>query len=248
MTILKEAVVADIPVLWAEPVTPSARKLVIWLPGFSGSKEGVRNNLLDLASAGFVGMSFDPCQHGVRRIESVEALRARVRGNIRRYFWPILAQTAEETPQIIDWAVRTLGVAPLAGMGGISMGGDIAVAAAGVDQRIQAVVAGIATADWLRPGSFEPPGEPNAVAQACYDQRNPLTHLELYRHRPAISFQCGAQDRQVPPDGAQRFVAALHAIYAEQPERLEVFCQPDTPHKFTEVMWQNGLRWFASNL
>ena len=248
MTILKQAMVADIPVLWAEPAHQLARKLVIWLPGFSGSKEGVQNYLLDLAAAGFVGLSFDPCQHGERRSESVEALRARVRGNIRRYFWPILAQTAEETPQIIDWAVHTLGVAPLVGMGGISMGGDIAVAAAGVDQRIRAVAACIATADWLRPGSFEPPGAPDAFAQACYDRRNPLTHLELYRHRPAISFQCGAQDQQVPPDGAQRFVAALHASYAEQPEQLDVFCQPDTPHKFTEVMWQNGLRWFAKNL
>ncbi len=248
MTILKQAMVADIPLLWAEPATHAPRKLVIWLPGFSGSKESVQNNLLDLAAAGFVGLSFDPCQHGERRSESVEALRARVRGNIRRYFWPILAQTAEETPQIIDWAVHTLGAVPLAGMGGISMGGDIAVAAAGVDQRIRAVAACIATADWLRPGSFEPPGEPDAVAQACYDRRNPLTHLELYRHRPAISFQCGAQDQQVPPDGAQRFVAALHPIYAEQPEQLEVFCQPDTPHKFTEVMWQSGLRWFAKYL
>jgi hypothetical protein len=72
--------------------------------------------------------------------------------------------------------------------------------------------------------------------------------LDLYRHCPAISFQCGAQDQQVPPDGAQRFVAGLHAIYAEQPEQLDVFCQPDTPHKFTEVMWQNGLRWFVKNL
>ena len=67
MTILKQAMVADIPVLWAEPATQAPRKLVIWLPGFSGSKESVQNNLLDLAAAGFVGLSFDPCQHGERR-------------------------------------------------------------------------------------------------------------------------------------------------------------------------------------
>jgi uncharacterized protein len=248
MTMLKQALVTDIPVLWAEPTTQAPCKLVIWLPGFSGSKESVQNNLLDLAAAGFVGLSFDPAQHGERRHESVEELRARVRGNIRRYFWPILAQTAEETPRIIDWAVQTLGVASAVGMGGISMGGDIAVAAAGVDLRITAVVACVATADWLRPGSFEPPGVPDAVAQAAYDQRNPLTHLAFYRHCPAISFQCGAQDQQVPPDGAQRFVAALHAMYAQQPDRLEIFLQPDTAHQFTETMWQNGLRWFVKEL
>ena len=248
MTMLKQALVTDIPVLWAEPATQAPRKLVIWLPGFSGSKEGVQNNLLDLAAAGFVGLSFDPVQHGERRHESVEELRARVRGNIRRYFWPILAQTAEETPRVIDWAIQTLGVASTVGMGGISMGGDIAVAAAGVDRRIEAVVACVATPDWLRPGSFEPPGAPDAIAQAAYDRRNPLTHLSLYRHCPAISFQCGAQDQQVPPDGARRFVAALHTNYAQQPERLEIFLQPDTAHKFTGTMWQNGLRWFGKHL
>jgi dienelactone hydrolase len=240
--------VAGIPLIWVEPEQATLRRLVIWLPGFSGSKEGVESNLLDLAAAGFVGLSFDPYQHGERRVESLEALRERVRGNIRRYFWPILAQTAEETPAIIDWAKQTLGVNPQVGMGGISMGGDISVAAAGVDRRIVAVAACIATADWLRPGSFEPPGVPDAAAQSCYDRRNPLTHLESYDHCPAISFQCGAQDQQVPPDGAQRFVSALHTRSVCQPDRLEVVLQPETAHKFTPQMWQNALRWFASTL
>src|SRR5436190_2038716 len=103
MPTLKQAVVGGIPVLWAEPETNAQRKLVIWLPGFSGTKEGVQNNLFDLASTGFVGLSFDPFQHGERSSETVDELRGRVRGNLRLYFWPILAQTAEETPQIIDW-------------------------------------------------------------------------------------------------------------------------------------------------
>jgi dienelactone hydrolase len=200
--------------------------------------------LQDLARAGFVGLSFDPLQHGERRIETNDQLRQRVRGNIRRYFWPILAQTAEETPLIIDWAIQILGVAPQVGIGGISMGGDISIAAAGVDPRIVAVAACVATPDWLRPGSFEPPGAPDEFAQACYDRRNPLTHLELYTHCPAITFQCGAEDQQVPPDGAQRFVAALQTTYAQRPGALTIDLQPATAHKFTPEMWQNSLRWF----
>ncbi len=129
------------------------------------------------------------------------------------------------------------------------MGGDIAVAAAGADARIRAVAACIATADWLRPGSFEPPGEPDPVAQAAYDRRNPLTHLADYHACPAITFQCGAQDQQVPPDGAQRFVNALRAtFYAQQPNRLEVFLQPETAHKFTPLMWTNARTWFRRYL
>lgn len=237
--------VDEIPVAWIEPEAEGERCLVIWLTGFSGSKEAVEPQLRVLAGAGYLALSFDPVEHGERRIEPNPQLVSRVRGNIRRYFWPILAKTAEEVPRVIDWAVYRLGVRPQIGMGGISMGGDISVAAAGVDRRILAVSACVATPDWMRPGSFEPPGEPDAAAQACYDRRNPLTHLELYRHRPAIAFQSGEVDRQVPPEGGQQFVSALKGTYyAAQPERLEVYLQPGTPHAFTREMLDRSLAWF----
>jgi len=242
------AKVDDIPILVIAPKETKARPLVIWLTGFSGQKESVEGPLRELAKRGFVALSFDPHQHGERRIESREELVKRVRGNIRRYFWPILARTAEETPKVIDWAVKTLGVRPEVGMGGISMGGDIAVAAAGVDRRIVVVSACIATPDWMRPGSFEPPGEPDAAAQTDYDRRNPLTHLKLYAHRPAIAFQCGAADKQVPPDGATRFVAALQPHYAEAADRLVVDLEPEVPHRFTPRMLENSIQWFTKHL
>ena len=242
------AKVDDIPILVIAPKETKARPLVIWPTGFSGQKESVEAPLRELARHGFVALSFDPYQHGERRIESKEELVKRVRGNIRRYFWPILARTAEETPKVIDWAIKTLGVRPEVGMGGISMGGDIAVAAAGVDQRIIVVSACVATPDWLRPGSFEPPGEPDAAAQADYDRRNPLTHLQLYAHRPAIAFQSGAADKQVPPDGGTRFVAALKPLYAETADRLVVNLEPDVPHRFTPRMLEHSVQWFAKHL
>ena len=242
------AKVDDIPILVIAPKETKGRPLLIWLTGFSGQKESVDAQLRDLAKRGFVALSFDPYQHGERRIESREELVNRVRGNIRRFFWPILARTAEETPKVIDWAVKTLGVRPEVGMGGISMGGDIAVAAAGVDHRIIVVSACVATPDWLRPGSFEPPGEPDAAAQADYDRRNPLTHLQLYAHRPAIAFQSGAADKQVPPDGATRFVAALKPLYGEAADRLVVDLEPDVPHRFTPRMLENSIQWFAKHL
>ena len=240
--------VEGIPILVIAPKETKPRPLVIWLTGFSGQKESVEAHLREFAKQGFVALSFDPHQHGERRIESREELVKRVRGNIRRHFWPILARTAEETPKVIDWAIKTLGVRPEVGMGGISMGGDIAVAAAGVDRRISVVSACIATPDWLRPGSFEPPGEPDTAAQADYDRRNPLTHLQLYAHRPAIAFQSGAADKQVPPDGGTRFVTALKPLYAEVAERLVVNLEPDVPHRFTPRMLDNSIQWFAKHL
>ncbi|MEM7539880.1 MAG: alpha/beta fold hydrolase [Chloroflexota bacterium] len=244
---MNKTIISNIPTIWIEPENTVQKKIVIWLPGFSGTKEAMEPQLRDLAKAGFIGLSFDPHQHGERQIESLDELRARVVGNIRRYFWPILAQTAEEVPTIIDWAMAELGVDSAVGMGGISMGGDISVAAAGVDQRICAVTACIATPDWMRPGSFEPPGEPDDGAQACYDRRNPLTHLELYAHNPAISFQCGADDQQVPPDGAQRFMAALQKQYgADRP--VDVTLHANVPHSFTPAMWANCVDWFTHTM
>lgn len=65
-------------------------------------------------------------------------------------------------------------------------GGDIAVAAAGIDRRIRAVAACISTPDRLRPGSDETPSVPDAYAWNCYRRCNPLTDLALYAHAPAI--------------------------------------------------------------
>ena len=240
--------VGEISILVVAPPETKGRPLVIWLTGFSGQKESVESQLREFANKGFVALSFDPYQHGERRIESNEELVKRVRGNIRRNFWPILAKTAEETPKVIDWAIKTLGVRREAGIGGISMGGDISVAAAGVDPRIIVVSACVATPDWMRPGSFEPPGEPDAAAQADYDRRNPLTHLNLYKHRPAIAFQSGAVDKQVPPDGGARFVAALKPLYGDQADRLVVNLEPDVPHKFTPLMLENSIQWFVKYL
>jgi dienelactone hydrolase len=246
---VNRAYVNGIPIGWIDPGREKDRRLVIWLTGFSGSKDSVEPQLKALAEHGYVAISFDPFQHGERRIEPNPQLVTRVRGNIRRYFWPILAKTAEEVPQVIDWAVKFLQVNPKVGMGGVSMGGDISVAAASVDHRIIAVSACVATPDWMRPGSFEPPGEPDADAQTCYDRRNPLTHLELYRHRPAIAFQSGAIDRQVPPDGGERFVEALRkGIYARHAEKLVVNLQPNIAHRFTPEMWSASVEWFNRHL
>lgn len=242
-----------IPLLWREPSTLDEsnpvvpRRLVIWLPGFSGSKENCEPQLEELSAAGFVALAFDPLQHGERREQSNEELGARILSNIRRHFWPILSHTSRDVSVIIDWAIENLKIEPRIGMGGVSMGGDIAVAAAGLDQRIVCVAACNATGDWLRPGSHEPPGIPDTAAQKCYDECNPLTHLSHYAHCPAISFQCGAIDTQVPPDGALRFIDALQREYSCG-QSVEAVLHEGVAHEFTGAMWRNSLTWFRKYL
>ena len=68
-----------------------------------------------------------------------------------------------------------------------SMGGDIAIALAGIDNRIKRVSVVAASADWLRPGMkdvFDPDkiieqGEPTNFGKWLYDRLDPLTHIEV---------------------------------------------------------------------
>lgn len=248
--------VGHIPVLWFAPATRRPNtKLVIWLNGLSGTKEQMQPYLEELAAAGFVALSFDAWQHGERGTETQADLLARVFGNFRREMWPILGQTTLDTLRVIDWAVTTLDVDSDIAMGGVSMGGDIAVAAAGIDRRIRRVAAIMSTPDWLRPGMQDlfhpgallPPGEPDAYARYFYDHLNPLTHLDAYAHGMAITFECGADDTHVPPDGALRFQAALHAHSPTATERIRVNLVPGAGHRdgSKPVFWQNCLAWFT---
>ena len=145
---------------------------------------------------------------------------------------------------VIDWAIKNLGVDNEVGIGGTSMGGDISVAAASVDWRIRAVAAIVGTPDWMRPGSFEFPGTPDHIAQDCYDRRNPLTHLELYKGLPAITFESGDIDHQVPAANGEQFIKELRPMYASCPERLRMTRHPNVGHGFVQPMMDNCIQWF----
>ncbi|CAI6087269.1 dienelactone hydrolase family protein [Cohnella sp. JJ-181] len=239
--------VDHIPLIWERPESDAGGDLVVWLPGLSGSKDKLREHLRLFADAGFTAVSYDPYEHGDRMRESREAFRHKLDANKRRYFWPMIALTAEEYPRVIDWAFERFGLDGAVLAGGISMGGDIAVAAAGIDRRIRAVAACISTPDWLRPGTDEAPSEPDTYAWNCYRRCNPLTNAARYAHAPAIRFLNGAQDGHVPPDGARRFREALADVYAACPERFVVTEYEGVAHAFTEAMLRDALAWFKSH-
>lgn len=245
-----------IPAIWVMPERPlSPARLVIWLPYFTGSKEAMLPYLCDLSAAGFVALSFDPWGHGERGSEPQEQMEERVFENFRRRMWPILGQTALDALRIIDWSIEHLDVVSAISVGGVSMGGDIAVAIAGLDRRISCVATIAATPDWLRPGMSdvqEPkkrlhPGEPDAYASFFYDRIDPYTHLAHYAHCPAMTFECGALDTHVPPDGALRFKEALREVYRLHPDRLCVNLHPGTGHSSSNpTRWKNCLEWFKN--
>lgn len=255
----RTAWIEQIPVIWYEPVpAPAQRRLAIFLNGLSGTKEDLAPYLQDLAAAGLVALSFDAWEHGERSNLTGEELIARAFGDFRRHMWVTIGQTALDTLRVLDWAVANLDVSPEVCMGGLSMGGDIAVAAAGLDQRIQKVGAVVATPDWTRPGMVDlrsaeknplPPGEPDAYARWFYERINPITHLEHYAHAPQIRFVCGAKDDHVPPEAAFRFKDALLDVHPRAGGNIIIELIPGQDHGgmfgVREQWWPGLLEWLA---
>lgn len=217
--------------------------------------------LQQLLDRGLIVVSLDPFQHGERGIESEDELIARVfrSGNFRRSMWPIIGQTVLDAQHIVDWIFKelTLDNATPVVAGGMSMGGDIAVALAGIDKRISRVAAIVSTPDWTRPGMrsfFEPcdlidQGDADRYSNWFYTQLDPITHLSRYERDCAITFECAANDTHVPPDGALRFRDALEASSADIYPKVQVNLHENYEHKdgSEQVFYQNCLDWLTDS-
>lgn len=250
-----------IPAIWLEPrAARPDRRLAIFLNWLGGSKENLLPYLTDLAHAGFYALSFDCWEHGERSGTSAQ-VGERTFGNFRRHMWVNIGQTALDTLRVIDWAVAGLAVEPQVCMGGLSMGGDIAVAAAGIDARIRRVAAVGATPDWLRPGMLDfrveghpplPVGTPDAYARYFYEQFNPITHLAHYTHAPEIYFFNGEKDDHVPPEASQRFKSALAELYPAAAEKVTISLLPGLDHgglfSASTQWWPAALDWLSQPL
>jgi len=137
-----------------------------------------------------------------------------------------------------------LGVTPVIGMGGKSMGGDIAVTAAGLESRIAVVAACIATPDWLKPGSIYQLSArtPSFRRNTSGITRSPISKLSalpgdlipVQRRRPG---RAGRRCNSIR-SSAGRDLRGLS-------ERLEVVIEASAEHQLTGTMWRNALAWFG---
>ena len=254
---IQRASVDGIPLIYINPPSESKRpaKLVIWQDGFTGSKQKVVPQLRELASLGVVALSYDNAAHGQRAIKS-DKLWQRVfkPGSFRSEMWPIIGQSVKDASKVIDWAIVNLGVDPASiCMGGYSMGGDIAVAVAGVDDRVRCVVAIVSTPEWTRPhmerldkpGELVKQGAASGLAQAYYDQYNPATHISRYSHLPAITFESGLDDFHIPASDAVAFVQELKRQHPQIEAQVVLH---DAGHTLSASMWSNAMSWFAMQL
>ncbi len=234
---------------WVAPErTDGPLKLVIWLAPGVMDMASVEPVLDRLALAGYLAVSFDSWGRGSRCRESLDTLMPRVGANFPLVAWPVLGHGALEVLRVADWAARSFAVALPFAVGGHSLGGDIAVAAAGLDPRIGCVATTVATPDWRRTGAPMALGAPDAYARYFYDRIDPLTNVASYAHRPAMAFECGAVDERVPPAGAQRFEAALAGVYGEDAaSKLRVTLHPGVGHETTPAMMDRCLDWLRQH-
>jgi uncharacterized protein len=222
--------VDGIPVRWVAPRRPTTAG-ALWLTYLGGSAEASRPMLARLARRGLVSCSFDPPGHGSRGDGTPPAqLAGEVLSAFRRRMWPLLGQTVLDGQRVLTWMEDRFGVLAPHVAGGVSMGGDAAVALAGADARVARVCALIATPDWTRPGmrtndetaQILDQGQADESAQRFFDALNPISHLEAYEREVFVSFQCGGADQHVPAEAAVRFREGLVSRNPAAADRIRV--------------------------
>src|ERR1700712_4204248 len=224
-------VVHGIPVLMVRPEGRATGKVVLWMSHLGGSARQTLPMLERFAAAGHPAVSFDAVGHGDRGSGDPWTFAGEVLAAFRLYMWPILGQTTLDAMRVLSWATERTDSAGGALVGGVSMGGDIAVALAGVDQRVRRVATIGSTPNWSRPGMRQlddrtkliEQGEADPYRQWLAQHLDPSRNLEHYRSGTAITFEVGEADHHVPADNARTFAADLRR--AEQSERVRVRIQ-----------------------
>ncbi len=209
--------VEGIPVRWMAP-DGDVTGIALWLTHLGGSSEQTFPMLARLATRGVAAVTFDPPRHGLRSDGTPPRQIAHgILASFRQRMWPLLGQTVLESLRVLDWADGRFGVVGRHVAGGVSMGGDVAIALAGIDYRVSRVAGVVATPDWTRPRMHtvdEHPrpidqGQADSYARWSCDAFNPIAHLPKYDRPIAIAFYCAGADRHVPAEAALRFRAAL---------------------------------------
>jgi dienelactone hydrolase len=219
--------VEGIPVILVEPEEQRGAP-VLWMSYLGGYAARNLPMLERFAAAGRPAISFDAPGHGRRgrgdRLEFAESVLA----SFRQRMWPLLGRTTLEALRVLDWLAGEVDASDGFLAGGFSMGGDAAVALAGIDERVRRVATIGSTPDWSRPGMRElreplrliDQGQADAYARWFAEHLDPMRNLERYRRPVAIDFELGAEDSHIPTANAEAFADALAAV--DPPAAAEV--------------------------
>jgi uncharacterized protein len=218
---IQELPLAGAPSLVAsdgDPAAAAERGCVLFFHGLGAGKAMHRAELAMLAAQGYVAIGIDAAGHGERRDPGAIA---RLAGrDPHAVFLELVAETADEVPEVVDDLVRRGWARPdRVGVVGVSMGGFVAYGAALRERRISAAVAITASPEWgARPDS-------------------PHLRPEAFPPVALLSITAG-NDARVPPAAARQLHGALARRYGGMPERLRYFEHPGAGHWMTRAAWE----------
>ena len=231
--------VDTIPVAFCRPnKEKSNNSIAIWLPYLGGDKQTGAKELQKLASCGYFAISIDPWLHGERKGKLKKGIRSLVFNQFRTYMWQIMGITTMDVVRVIDWAIDTFDLNDSVVVGGLSMGGDIAITLAGIDKRIKKVAAIAASPDWDRTGMTDvmdskkiiEQGNPSNYGQWLYDKLNPMSNLDSFCKPLKLHIELGETDTHINPQWTIAFKKALYENYPEADSNIEIVINEGCNH------------------
>jgi dienelactone hydrolase len=203
------------------PEEAMERGTVLLYHGFSGTKERMADYAAAVAEAGFLAVSLDAVGHGERRYPDFD-----VTFNDERWdtqfeatetdFLQLIDDTVAEVPSIIDdLLARGWARADRIGIGGRSLGGNVAYASVLADTRVRAAASVVGSPEWTLPRAQSPHHYPDRFFPA------------------AILSQSAEFDEFVPAGPVRDFHAMLQPWYAREPERIQYLEYPGVGHFLT---------------
>lgn len=229
----------NIPIAFCRPDKyKSNNSIAVWLPYLGGSKESVKRELQMLSSYGYFAISIDLYLNGERVKNLKEDIRTLVFENFRAYMWEMLGITAMDIYRTIDWAIKTFKLNDYVVIGGLSMGGDIALAVAGMDVRIKKVSAIGASPNWDRHGMTDvmdskkiiEQGQPTNFGKWLYNKLNPVSNLELFCRPMQIHLEFGELDTHIHSEWTVDFKNKLIEKYPEEKCNIELIINNGLDH------------------
>ena len=140
--------VGNVPVRIYAPEGGAARAAVLFFHGLRSSGKVLEVEARAIAAAGVTAIVPDAPHHGARRDAILDAMPDTATREGYATLLRILREARDEVPALVDHALE-LGHEEVA-IGGVSMGGYIALAAGTIEPRLVAVVSLLGSPDWSR--------------------------------------------------------------------------------------------------
>lgn len=197
----------DVPVRIYAAHGGEGRAAVLFFHGLRSSGEALDREARAIAAAGVTAIVPDAPHHGARRDAVLESMPDTATLAGYATLLRILREARDEVPGLVDHALG-LGYERVA-VGGVSMGGYIALAAAVVELRLAAVVSLLGSPDWT-PHEGEAAESPGDLADALAE--SPHLRADALAPRPLLLLN-GARDVNVPPEPARALTRRLRPLY-----------------------------------